>query len=335
MVNTNPVWGGSKIANLNIAEMLSKDNEVIVNDEYQSSAEWTYSFQLDTYEWHKKNDNKGFILYIMQNIKPDIIIWGTIQMLPYYYHAVSVLNKKRIKQIAIYHSLSLNNTLKGKLIDFLISRISVKMSELVFVSQYTANSWRKFRTIQKISHKVKVIYNPIKIQPQAKSVARNEKKERTLGFVGRLSPEKQPELFCMLAMRDRTNQYVVWGDGLLFNSLKAKYGDVVSFMGYQANAEVIYSNMDILVMTSLFENCPMAILEAKQRGIPCIAPNVGGIGEILNDNEGCLYPLFDIEYILSQVDNILRAYEKYSMNCILSANAFSYEHISEQWKTIL
>ncbi len=45
----------------------------------------------------------------------------------------------------------------------------------------------------------------------------------------------------------------------------------------------------VLVLNSYFENQPVVILEALMCGLPVIAPDVGGIAEIINDSNGIIF----------------------------------------------
>lgn len=46
-----------------------------------------------------------------------------------------------------------------------------------------------------------------------------------------------------------------------------------------------YQGLDLYLNTSIHEGIPMSILEAMSHGLPIIAPNVGGIGEIVTDEK--------------------------------------------------
>ena len=63
-------------------------------------------------------------------------------------------------------------------------------------------------------------------------------------------------------------------------------------LGRLKNSEVInyYRNhhVDFLINTSEYEGVPVSIMEALSFGIPCIATNVGGTGEILSNECGAL-----------------------------------------------
>ena len=59
--------------------------------------------------------------------------------------------------------------------------------------------------------------------------------------------------------------------------------------GHQDNMDDFYRELDIYINTSVHEGIPMTILEAMARGLPIIAPKVGGIPEVVQDEvEGFL-----------------------------------------------
>jgi glycosyltransferase involved in cell wall biosynthesis len=66
----------------------------------------------------------------------------------------------------------------------------------------------------------------------------------------------------------------------------------VNFAGLQTKAQVAgwMRASDCLVLTSGWENQPVAVLEALACGLPVVATNVGGIPEIVNPQNGVLVP---------------------------------------------
>jgi glycosyltransferase involved in cell wall biosynthesis len=66
---------------------------------------------------------------------------------------------------------------------------------------------------------------------------------------------------------------------------KLKIQDNVIFLGVLENAARIISKCDLIVLPSLSEGLPMIIIEAMLFGKPVIASNVGGIPELIKNNE--------------------------------------------------
>jgi glycosyltransferase involved in cell wall biosynthesis len=64
--------------------------------------------------------------------------------------------------------------------------------------------------------------------------------------------------------------------------LAASLGAAVEFPGHVPAPEVL-SRLRIFVLTSWFENCPMALLEAMMAGVPAVVTGVGGVPELVAD----------------------------------------------------
>ncbi|MEN6334761.1 MAG: glycosyltransferase, partial [Phycisphaerales bacterium] len=55
----------------------------------------------------------------------------------------------------------------------------------------------------------------------------------------------------------------------------------VEFLGFVQNMADFYSKVDVVMLTSLREDCPMTILEALAAGRFVVAPATGGVPELL------------------------------------------------------
>lgn len=330
-INPNPVWGGAATANLAIAKMLINNGyNVVFNDEYYPE-EYYNGIKIDHTPIHqKKFADRSLLKRLIDDHGIDCVIWSPLAAV-YFYQEIRQLKKQGIKQIAIVHSLSLTKDFKGKIMDFLVSITLAQMSTIVFVSEYTMKSWNKFRAIKKSKATKKVIHNIVDIQANNHSL--NQWKP-TIGFVGRLSEEKQPKLFCELANKC-DYKFIVFGDGPLMTSLKEQY-DRIDFRGQCSNTSLIYSEIDVLVMTSRFENCPMVILEAQAYGIPCVAPAVGGIPELIESGvDGILYNDYSMESISNAISTIISKYTLFSSNSIRSSKIHTPRNAISKWKEIL
>lgn len=326
LISPNPIWGGAASANMAIAQMLSDDHEVLYNDEYNKLDIDNVIY--DSFPIHKLKDPEALYHYIIEK-KVDMVIWGIAMIIPYYKSLTKKLQASNIKQCVLFHSLSISRNIRGRLMELMISRSLNDIDHLVFVSEYTDNSWSKYKTIQKHPNH-HVIYNPINIEQTRINADHNR-----IGFVGRFSDEKQPEVFAKISEIDDIDKYIAWGEGESLSELKSKYSKV-EFKGHSSNQNEIYESFDILVMTSVFENCPMVILEAWKYGIPCVVPNVGGIPEIVKNNyTGILYDGYDVKDILSAIKIIKKNYAFYSQNCSQSVLNYSFGSIKDKWNKII
>ena len=115
-----------------------------------------------------------------------------------------------------------------------------------------------------------------------------------LGYVGRLSHEKGLlhliEAVSLARKAGCPAKLIIIGEGSQKDELRdvaKKEGleGLVVFAGFQSDVGRFYPAMDALVLPSLTEGTPMALLEAMAYGIPTIASAVGQIPEIIDPGE--------------------------------------------------
>jgi len=101
---------------------------------------------------------------------------------------------------------------------------------------------------------------------------------RLVAFVGRLSEEKGPEIFCALARNSPPGlEWHIWGDGPLRARLESEYSGTVCFQGIATQMESVWPSVGLLVMPSQYEGLPLAALEAQAAGVPVLASRVGDV----------------------------------------------------------
>ena len=115
-------------------------------------------------------------------------------------------------------------------------------------------------------------------------------------IVGRLSLEKDHLTLVRAIARIPAQQQphlLIVGDGPERNRieeevLRLDLGTAVTFTGQQPAVERYYGIADVAVLSSRTEGSPNALLEAMAAHIPVVATRVGGIPEIVQDNESAL-----------------------------------------------
>jgi glycosyltransferase involved in cell wall biosynthesis len=138
----------------------------------------------------------------------------------------------------------------------------------------------------------------------------------TLGFIGHLGKHKGLEvLLHALTLMDTSKvRLLVVGTGEDAERLQTFCHErgldaYVTFYGHVENRRIatIYRQIDVLVVPSVWpENSPVTITEAMASGIPVIASDVGGIGELVDDGvTGYLIPLRDSLAIAERVGRFL------------------------------
>jgi glycosyltransferase involved in cell wall biosynthesis len=119
----------------------------------------------------------------------------------------------------------------------------------------------------------------------------------TVAFVGRLAPEKGPDLFCDLADRATRSApglaFHLYGDGPLRAGLRDRTG--VLFQGARAGMGDAWADIGLLAVTSRAEGLPLAALEAMAHGVPVASFAVGGMPDLITHGvNGFLAPAGDV-----------------------------------------
>lgn len=111
-----------------------------------------------------------------------------------------------------------------------------------------------------------------------------------VGYVGRLSSEKGPDLFLdaliPLCQRQPKVRAVMLGEGPERATLQARIDaagltERISLPGFQNDMRRWMTRLDALVISSRTEGTPMILLEAMQDGVPVVAFGVGGIPDVI------------------------------------------------------
>jgi glycosyltransferase involved in cell wall biosynthesis len=123
-----------------------------------------------------------------------------------------------------------------------------------------------------------------------------------LGAVGRLSVEKDHATFLGIVAAARPVRpdihAIVIGDGRERLALEQRVGDLgltgaVTFLGERDDARALMAGLDLHVLSSTSEGFANVLLEAAIGGVPSIATDVGGNGEVLGTSE-LLFPAGDV-----------------------------------------
>ncbi len=136
-----------------------------------------------------------------------------------------------------------------------------------------------------------------------------------IGTLGRLSREKNLELFVEMAARLAREhaglRFAIIGDGPHRGAVEsavrrtAPDGSVI-LTGARADVPEVLSALDVFVMTSDTEGLPNAVMEAMAAGLPVVATRVGGVHELVTDGEtGRLVPPRRLDPLLEAVRPLL------------------------------
>lgn len=139
------------------------------------------------------------------------------------------------------------------------------------------------------------------------------------GMLGRLEPVKNPllavEAFLRLctsrsAAFHRDVHLVIGGTGTQAGQLQdmiAHLGLVehVHLVGLVRNVADFFADIDCMLLTSLNEGTPVALLEAQAAGVPSIATDVGGVADVADPRAVRLVPSNKIEPLVNAMTYML------------------------------
>jgi glycosyltransferase involved in cell wall biosynthesis len=139
--------------------------------------------------------------------------------------------------------------------------------------------------------------------------------------VGRLAPEKG-QIFLLHAIAKLKNAatplhlYLV-GDGpdrarLEREASRLGVAGNVSFEGAVDVSRLaeLYGETDVFVLPSLAEGIPIAAMEAMAKAIPCVAPRIAGIPELIDDGvDGMLFHVADVEDLVRAIRTLIDSAE--------------------------
>ncbi len=206
--------------------------------------------------------------------------------------------------------------LRDKVIHPVVGSIVGHCDKFMVTSEYIKQEWYH----QKYEGKYKVIYPPFNLEKYKEAmnftVRPCSPQIPTVGFVGRLSEEKGIDwlIRSMVRVKERVPhaRLLIVGTGPLENELRAlsrslRLNSSVEFTGYRQNVFEVLRQMDVFVIPSRSEGCPIVVLEAMAMGLPVVASRVGGNPELVSDGEtGYLIPFQDVDGLANAVVTLLR-----------------------------
>lgn len=204
-----------------------------------------------------------------------------------------------------------------------MEKIAMTMaSEYVFVSSYDMQLMKNLGIKES---KCSLIYNgrPIPSNPKVglRELLPISGSAPIVCMVARLAEIKDPISFIRIAARvlkmygndDELPVFIIVGGGQMYDEcietiLKLGVENSVYLLGDKDSAGQYFWDAQIAVLTSRYEACPLAVIEAMAVGRPVVASDVGGTGHLIKHNKtGYLYTRGDenkaADYIVRLLKN--------------------------------
>jgi glycosyltransferase involved in cell wall biosynthesis len=251
----------------------------------------------------------------------------------------------------VFHSYF--NWWKTKLYQAIEKRLAKKTTGIIAISELQKNDLALKYKICELE-KIEIINLGLDLGPFNENKTDNRNKTRTafglndseiaIAIVGRLAPIKNHDLFlkCASVIHEKTSKKVVYfivGGGEEFtsieekvNALKAK-GIDIRMTSWIKDINTFNAGMDILCLTSKNEGTPVSLIEAQAAGIPFVATKVGGIKDIVSENNtGYLVDLNDSDAF---IEKLLHLIENENKRQEMSQKGWSFVQEKFQYKTLI
>lgn len=175
---------------------------------------------------------------------------------------------------------------------------------------------------------ISTIVNGLDIEQVQQNASENpdplgtHRKHQNVGIVGRLEPVKRVDIFLEIAQRLASEHcaFHIFGDGALAEEIGSQASqlnqalgfEAVTLHGHRTDIASCIAALDCLVMCSDHEGLPMTLLEACALKVPTVAHKVGGIPELISNDQGVLVEEHSGEGYASAVDYVLNNTNNYS-----------------------
>lgn len=180
--------------------------------------------------------------------------------------------------------------------------------------------------------------------PQERAKARHDlglaDEAPTMAFVGALGPEKNvAHAVDAVAALDGA-VLLVAGDGPARRDVQRRAettaAERVFFLGSVEDPRPVYAAADCVVLPSQTEGLPATLIEAGLCGLPVVASDVGGVGEIVTSDTGALVPPGDVAALTEALRRALA--EAATLGAAAEARCrtrFDLERVTDGWARVL
>ena len=228
--------------------------------------------------------------------------------------------KKSVKITHHFHGHLLNGYFSKKTL-FLYRRIETVLAKKADVLITDGDSITRDLVMNKIAAlDIFLSITPGVAKPNSMDVGSDKLLDLTLkdlrpvvAFVGRLAPIKRPDRFLQiveeLTSRNVKCDFIMYGEGELFSEVQKQITEReirVNLFPFQPDIYQIFTNIDILLMTSDNEGTPLTVMESSFAGVPCVGTDVGSMKEIVKDGVNGFLVVPEVNLLADKIEELVR-----------------------------
>lgn len=152
-------------------------------------------------------------------------------------------------------------------------------------------------------------------------------KENFYCYVGRLSTEKGVKTLIKVAKQLPYHLKII-GDGPLKDELLDEKSDNIEFVGFKEWNEfrqIVGQAKFVIMPSECYENNPLSVIEALSLGTPVLGANIGGIPELINEQNGMLFEAGNADDMREKIEHMFDKVFNYTDICTAAREKYSAE----------
>ncbi len=339
IIDLSNTFGGASVRALSILSQMPQGTGALVSLEKSPVTNHAIKNGIKVYTVAKNKFDPRIIFNILKIIKKENYNVLDTQNIQSKFWACFVSWYAKIVLVSTlnsYYKFEHNNSFKGRIYQKLETISQIVTDRNIVVSSEIQNHLMKDGVKSK-----DIVLIPNAVDPNISHIARdkswlctklNISRDCTICCsIGRLVEAKAFDVLIQSAARIQQTEihYIIVGEGPLRDDLEKRTKQLelesqIHLIGYQERNETlkILVSSDIFVISSITEGTPIVLFEAAALSVPIIATKVGGIPEMVRNNEHALLVEPADESGLSNA--IMTMYSNPASAKLLAQNAQSY-----------
>ncbi len=215
----------------------------------------------------------------------------------------------------------------------LLSLFYTNIYRLIFISAeyvFTVSHFKK-KYIHRFTDKIAVVGNGI----NQKDLTNPKVERKNILMVGNIDERKYKIALKLFRSLGNVYPYEIDIYGNVVNENLAKKLNQFKYVNIKGFKDVIpYENYKMLLHTSFVESFGMVFIEASFHKTPVVAFNVGGIGEVIGEENGLLVEPYNLAMMKKGIENIMDEVSSFDYKD-QSLDEYSWDVASQRYLEVL